>query len=110
MSPIGILAALAIVIGSVLLVTYALRRGLVHRELDGMSDEPEPGAPVAAGHAAPPRALGMLGVVALVVGLGLGAIAVAGSSTPAGTSNAPGSSPSDCAQSWDGCPQATANP
>ena len=33
--PTGIAAAVAIVAGIVLLVAYAMRRGLVHRELEG---------------------------------------------------------------------------
>jgi hypothetical protein len=88
-SALGILAALAIVVGSILLVAYAIRRGLVHRDLDGtIADEGSGGTIPAAtgGAAAPSRAMGMAGVIG------------------------PGNPPTDCAQSWAGCPQATANP
>ena len=43
-SPIGIAALVAIVAGIVLLVVYAVQRGLLNRELEGMETEPGPGA------------------------------------------------------------------
>lgn len=113
-SATGILAALAIVAGSVLLVVYAVRRGLVNRDLDGTiaAEGPDGTMPAAAGGAAAPsRALGVAGVIVLVVGLGLGLIAVAtgpGAGGPGATG--PGTGPTDCAASWAGCPQATPRP
>ena len=109
---IGILAVLAIVAGSVLLVIYAVRRGLVHRELDG-TDEAEGAEGTmpadAGGAAAPSRTLGLAGVTLLVAGIALGAIGVL--TWPSGSTAAgPGIGPTDCAQSWNGCPQATAQP
>ena len=111
-SATAILAVLAIVAGSVLLVVYAVRRGLVHRDLDGTIEATgaDGTMPATAGAAAAPsRTLGLAGVTLLVVGIALAAIGVLTSSN-ALTSAAPGNPPSDCAQAWNGCPQATANP
>jgi hypothetical protein len=111
-SAIGILATLAIVAGSILLVVYAVRRGLVHRDLDGTIEEPgaDGTMPAAAGAAAAPsRTLGLAGVTLLVAGIALGAIGVL-TSTSGPTTAGPGNPPSDCAQGWNGCPQPTANP
>jgi len=108
----GILAAVAIAAGSILLVSYALRRGLVHRDLDGtIAEEGSEGTMPAAVAAAPApsRTLGLAGVTLLVAGIALALVgAVTASSDP--TTTGPGKAPADCAQSWDGCPQATANP
>lgn len=112
-SALGILAALAIVVGSILLVAYAIRRGLVHRDLDGtIAEESSDGTIPAAtgGAAAPSRAMGMAGVIILVVGLGLGLATVVAGSAGSLRGFGPGNPPTDCAQSWAGCPQATANP
>jgi hypothetical protein len=111
-SALGILAALAIVVGSVLLVVYAVRRGLVHRDLDGTvaTEDAEGTMPASAGGAAAPsRTLGLAGVTLLVAGI---VLAVVGWITlPAGATTAgPGNPPTDCTQAWAGCPQATANP
>lgn len=111
-SPIGIAALFTLAAGIVLLVAYAAQRGLVHRELEGMDAEPDPGvqAPVA-----PPapvrrsRTLGVLGALLLMVGLGLGAIAAVGSWSTGGGSGV-GLPPDDCAQTWEGCPRTTIQP
>jgi len=108
----GILAAIAIAAGSILLVVYALRRGLVHRDLDGtISEEGSEGTmPVAAaGAPGPARTLGLAGVTLLVAGIAL-ALVGAVTTSPGDTSSGPGKAPTDCAQSWEGCPQATPNP
>ena len=111
-SALSILAALAIVTGSVLLVVYAIRRGLVHRDLDGTiaAEDPEGTMPAAAGGAAAPsRTLGLAGVTLLVAGIVLAVVGVI--TSPAGpTASAPGNPPTDCTQAWAGCPQPTANP
>ncbi len=108
----GIVAAVLIAIGSILLVAYAMRRGLVHRDLDGTIEaEGADGTmpPAAAGSAGPSRTLGLAGVTLLVAGIALALVGFATSpADPAATG--PGKAPTDCAQSWDGCPQATPNP
>ena len=113
-SPAGIVALIAIVTGIVLLVAYAVQRGLVHRELEGIETAADPGTEAAPVISAPPRrsrTLGMVGAIALVVGLALGAVAALGNWTPGdATTGGPGLAPADCAQSWDGCPKATPNP
>jgi hypothetical protein len=109
---IGILAALAIVAGSILLVVYAVRRGLVNRDLDGTfaAEDAEGTMPAATGTAAAPsRTLGLAGVTLLVAGIALGVVGVL--TAPAGPTTAePGNPPTDCTQAWAGCPQPTANP
>ena len=111
-SAIVILAALAIVVGGILLVVYAVRRGLVHGDLDGTdaadgADGTMPASP--GGAAAPSRTVGLAGVTLLVAGIALGAVGVI--TSPSGSSGAGlGNPPSDCAPTWNGCPQATANP
>ncbi len=111
--PTGIAAAVAIVAGIILLVAYAMRRGLVHRELDGtLNRESSPEGVMEPGPSAPPRSsrgFGAVGVALLAVGLVLALISVA---TPQGGNGTavPGASTNDCAQSWNGCPQATKNP
>jgi hypothetical protein len=112
-SAIGILAVLAVVVGSTLLVVYAVRRGLVHRDLDGTdaAEDAEGMMPAAAGGAAAPsRAMGMAGVTLLVIGLGLGLATVLAGNPGALPGFGPGNPPTDCAQAWAGCPQPTANP
>ena len=117
-SPIGIGALLAIVAGIVLLVVYAVQRGLVHRELEGIETEPVPGAepdePPPARAAAPARrsrTVGTLGATLLVAGLALGLVsAAAGWGSNDAATGGPGTAPQDCAQSWDGCPKATPAP
>lgn len=112
-SALGIAAAVAIVAGIVLLIAYAVERGLVHRELDGTV--PEAGAtgtlPAAHAHGSG-RTLGIVGTVALAVGLGLGLLAALTGWGGAGFRGmmGPGIGPVDCAQSWSGCPQATPRP
>lgn len=111
-SPIGILAAVAIVAGIVLLVVYAMRRGLVDRAIEGdeaaqpigaSSASPAPVAPARAG-----RVLGIAGTALLVVGLFLGlATAITGWGNGPAASGLPGGQPGDCAQSWNGCVQPT---
>ena len=113
-SPAGIVALIAIVAGIVLLVAYAVQRGLVHRELEGIETAGDPGTTAAPAVAAQPRrsrTLGMVGAIVLVVGLALGAVAALGTwTTGDATTGGPGLAPADCAQSWDGCPKATPNP
>jgi hypothetical protein len=113
-SPAGIAALLAITAGIVLLVAYAVQRGLVHRELEGIETAADPGSEEAPAAATPPRrsrTLGMVGAVLLVVGLGLGAVAALGNWTAGdAATGGPGPAPADCAQSWEGCPKATQNP
>ncbi len=116
-SPAGVAALIAIVAGIVLLVVYAVQRGLVHRELEGIepAGDPEPqpaakpaGATRAAGRS---RTLGALGATLLIAGLALGTVAAVGSwGTGDSAAGGPGGTPDDCARSWEGCPQATPNP
>jgi hypothetical protein len=110
----GILAGIAIIAGVVLLVVYAARRGFVDRELDGTIEStaiPFSGPAPEAEPAARPRALGIAGATLLAVGVVLGvATAVFGlgggiNGTVGDHSDGPGA----CAQSWNGCPQATQN-
>jgi hypothetical protein len=112
-SAVGMAAALAIVAGSVLLVVYAVRRGLVHRDLDGTIAEvgAEGTMPAAiGGAAAPSRSLGIAGVILLVAGVVLGVATFVAAGTSALPGFGPGNPPTDCAQAWAGCPQPTANP
>ena len=109
----GVVAAFAIMVGSILLVVYAVRRGLVDRELDGTFEaEGQDGTmPAAAGAAAEPfRALGLAGVIILVAGLALGLVNVVTGPRADSRATGPGNPPTDCAQSWSGCPQATPRP
>ena len=117
----GIAAAILIGAGIVLLVAYAFRRGLHHRELDGTDAETQleaaaaapggsaPGAPVSPSFRDTSRTMGAAGAMILVLGLALGVIAATGGwgSQQAG---GPGTAPEDCAQTWNGCPQATVAP
>lgn len=108
-SILGIAAAVAIVAGIVLLVAYALRRGLVHRELDGTESAeagPEPPPPVREPR---DRTLGLAGAIVLALGLGLGLLSAVSGWGAATTGSSPGD-PDNCAQSWSGCPQATPVP
>ena len=113
-SPTGIAAAIAIVAGVVLLVAYAMRRGLVHRELDGtVNREASPDGVLEPGPSTPAhssRGFGALGAALLAVGLVLALLSVAAVPQNSGGTLIPGASNSDCAQSWNGCPQATKNP
>jgi len=112
-SPVGIAALISIVAGIVLLVAYAVQRGLVHRELEGIDatavtgDQAPPPSPAPAPRS---RTLGSLGAALLVLGLALGVISAAGSWGTGTANGGPGVAPDDCAQSWDGCPKATPNP
>jgi hypothetical protein len=121
-SLIGILAAICIVAGIVLLVAYAVRGGLVNRELDGTDAEadagseeaagtgdPGTGAPGSAGARRGRRTLGTLGAAALVLGLALGTVAALGGWSGS-TSTGPGAAPADCVQGWNGCPATTLKP
>lgn len=118
LSLLAIAALVAIAAGIVLLAAYALRRGVVHGELPGtVEPEADPrtigGPPAAVVATARPdgsdRNLGLAGAVLLAVGIGLGLVGamtgwgIAASSTTGG----PGEAPTDCAQTWEGCPQAT---
>jgi hypothetical protein len=118
-SPAGIAALVLIVAGIGLLVAYAMRRGLVDRELEGIDAPSEPGTEAPAPAEAPAvaaaasrvgsRTVGALGAVLLVAGLGLGVVAAVASWTspvPGG----PGTAPGDCAQGWNGCPRDTPKP
>lgn len=114
-SPIGIAALAAIAGGVALLVAYAARRGLVHRELEGIEAPvdglADPGL-AAAGPApapregGPSRSLGIAGALLLVVGVLLGVVAATGT-WGAGVPGGPGLAPAECAQTWEGCPKAT---
>jgi hypothetical protein len=111
-SPIGIAALITLVAGIALLVVYAVQRGFVHRELEGIEAGPDPGTESPARPSMPARrsrTLGLLGALLLVVGLGLGAAAAVGTWSAGGASGA-GLPPDDCAQSWDGCPKSTIKP
>lgn len=104
---IGVLAAILIVVGIALLVLYAVRRGLVDRDLPDTIDSdavPTSGAAPAAQPAQRPRSLGALGALVLIVGLVLGIAAFAAGGLGSGTAT----TGQDCAQSWNGCPQVTA--
>jgi hypothetical protein len=109
----GIAATIAIVAGVVLLVAYAMRRGLVHRELDGtLNRESSPEGVMEPGPSSPAhssRGFGAVGAALLAVGLVLAVLTVATGSGGKGTI-VPGANTNDCAQSWNGCPQATQNP
>lgn len=111
----GVLAAVLIVAGIALLVVYALRRGLHHRELDGTDAELDLAGATPGPDAASPgarelsRSMGAAGAVVLVLGLALGVIAATGGWGTQQTAG-PGTAPQDCAQAWNGCPQATVAP
>lgn len=116
-SLLAIAAVIAVAAGIILLAVYALRRGVVNRELHGTvegeagpQELPAP-SPEASATASPEgaRTLGLAGAVLLSVGLGLGVVGVAtgwGVSESSATGG-PGQPPTDCAQTWEGCPQAT---
>jgi hypothetical protein len=113
----GLAAAILIVMGIALLVVYALRRGLHHRELDGTDAETGPeaeagGSDLPAGASPAPSmssTMGAAGAVVLVLGLALGVIAATGG-WGVQQASGPGTAPQDCAQAWNGCPQATVAP
>jgi hypothetical protein len=103
----GVLAAILIVVGIALLISYAVRRGFLNRDLPGTIDSaevPTDGQTPAVEPPARPRTLGAVGALLLVVGLGLGLFTAVSGWTGSGT----GTSAADCAQSWNGCPQVTA--
>jgi hypothetical protein len=105
----GVLAAIAIAVGIVLLVAYAVRRGLVDHDLPdtiATTEVPTSGAAPVAGPAQQSRAMGAAGAVILAVGLALGLVTAIGGWGGAAGSSGDGSG--GCAQSWNGCPQATA--
>lgn len=105
----GVLAAILIVVGIALLIAYAVRRGLVHGDLpDTIASDvvPTEGPAPAAEPPHRPRTLGALGAAVLVVGLALGLLTAVTGWGGSGT----GSTSTDCAQSWNGCPQVTAPP
>jgi hypothetical protein len=90
-------------------VSYALQRGLVDRELDGTDASGDPDAtPII--RAPRGRTLGAAGAIVLAVGLGLGLLTALGNWAGATTGIGPGGGPENCAQSWIGCPQATPLP
>jgi hypothetical protein len=116
----GIASLVAIVAGIVLLVVYAVRRGMFTRELDGTDEEaaalaaddptadrtPAPGRRQHAG-----RPLGLLGAGLLAVGLALGIMVATGTWGAGGTAPPAGASGQDeCAAGWEGCPKATVQP
>jgi hypothetical protein len=117
----GVAAAILMGAGIILLVAYAFRRGLHHRELDGTDAASQlqagdsagtvPGATASASaHVRDTsRTMGAAGAMILLLGLALGVIAATGGwgTQPAG---GPGTAPEDCAQTWNGCPQATVAP
>lgn len=116
-SLLAIACVVAVVGGVLLLAAYALRRGVVRRELHGTieaaadsqtMEEPPVAAPPAAG-AGRTRNLGMAGALLLAIGLGLGLLGtVTGwGAPPSSEAGNPGQPPADCAQTWEGCPQAT---
>jgi hypothetical protein len=115
----GVAAAILIGAGIVLLVAYAFRRGLHHRELDGTDAETQleaaasgastPGATASASVRDTSRTMGAAGAAILVLGLALGAIAATGG-WGAQQAGGPGAAPEDCARTWNGCPQATVAP
>ena len=114
-SVLGIAAAVLIVAGIVLLIAYAVERGLVHRELDGTVATDTAGSVQTAhvpGSSGGARTLGLVGAVLLAVGLVLGLLtAVSGwGGAVFGGLMGPGIGPGDCAQSWNGCPQTTVAP
>jgi hypothetical protein len=106
----GVLAAILIAVGIVLLVVYAVRRGLVHGDLPdtiASTEVPTSGPAPTSEPAQAPRARGAAGALILVVGLGLGVVTALGGW---GTGGSAGNGGSDCAQSWNGCPAVTAPP
>ena len=113
-SVLGIAAAVLIVAGIVLLIAYAVERGLVHRELDGTIATDAGSAPAAhaPGSTGGARTIGLAGAVVLAVGLVLGLLTAVGGWAGAGFggTSGPGIGPGDCAQSWAGCPQVTVAP
>jgi hypothetical protein len=119
-SPAGIASAIAIVAGIILLVVYAVRRGLVTRELDGTDEAAAAQAaddPTAdAASKAPRRSnagrpLGALGAILLVIGLGLGVMVATGNWGATGPSAPAGASgQEECAAGWEGCPKDTPKP
>jgi hypothetical protein len=104
----GVLAAIFIVVGIVMLVAYAVRRGLVESDLPGTFESdsvPTDGPAPAAEPPGRPRTLGALGAAILIVGLGLGVVTAVSGWSGAGSASG---SDGGCAQSWNGCPQQTA--
>lgn len=107
-SVLGIAAAIAIALGFVLLVVYALRRGLTNSELDGtIAAETASETPPPARDRENGRTLGVIGAVVLIAGLGLGILAATTRWGSPDGGMGPGNGPVDCAQSWNGCPQGT---
>jgi hypothetical protein len=113
-NPIGIAALLTLVAGVLLLGVDAIRRGLVHGNLDGIDADPDPGveAPGPAVRTADrSRKLAALGVLLLVAGLGMGLVAIVGGWSADQVEDASSGLPADdCAQSWEGCPTTTIRP
>ncbi len=110
-SPIGMGAALLIVVGVTLLVAFALMRGLPDVALDGAEAEPEPASPrPARARNRSSQPVGIIGALLLVAGLALGILSAAGGWGTSQTMRGPGADPLDCAQAWNGCPNATVAP
>jgi hypothetical protein len=107
-SVLGIAAAITIAVGIVLLIAYAVQRGLTNRDLGGtFATETATETPQATREQGSGRTLGIVGAVTLVVGLGLGLLAATTGWGVPDSGMGPGERPVDCAQSWSGCPQAT---
>lgn len=107
----GVLAAVLIVAGIALLVVYAMRRGLVHKDLPdtiATAEVPTSAQAPTGEPASQPRTLGAVGVLVLIVGLALGAVTAM--NTGAGAGAGTGGSGSDCAAGWAGCPGTTVPP
>lgn len=113
-SPVGIASLVTLAAGVVLLVAYAVQRGLVHRSLEGIDAVPDAGVREPAPAARPARRermLGAIGALLLLAGLAMGVVAAVGSWSADQIEDTSGGLPADdCAQSWDGCPTTTIRP
>jgi hypothetical protein len=108
-SVLGVASAIAIVVGVVLLIVYAVDRQLDRRELDGVIAEAGATTVTAPSPRHGVRLIGVIGGVVLLVGLAAGLLVAMGTwgNPLTGGTTAPGAAPVDCAQSWSGCPQVT---
>jgi hypothetical protein len=107
-SPAGVLSLIAIIAGIVLLVVYAVRRGMFARELDGTDEEAAAQAVQPPRRSGAGRPLGILGAILLGIGLALGIMVATGTWGGGGTVPPSGTSEQqECAANWEGCPKAT---